>query len=116
MAQKRIVFTINHPPFGSVHYTEGLRAVVGATSGIDEHQVDVVYLGEGVYFALKGTDRRDTARYIDTLVRSGSRLKVERESLEERRIGREEMADDIEIISRDAVRQLLAQADFTADF
>ena len=64
MAQKRILFTINHAPYGSIHYTKGLRAVVGATSGIDEHKVDVVYLGDGLNFALKNTDRRDSAKYI----------------------------------------------------
>ena len=116
MAQKRILFTINHAPFGSIHYTEGLRAAVGATSGVDEHQVDVVYLGDGVYFALQKVDRKDSAKYIETLAQSGCRFKAERESLEARGIGREELASDIEVISRDAVRALVAQADFTADF
>ena len=116
MAQKRILFTINQAPFGSIHYTEGLRAVVGATSGIDEHTVDVVYLGDGVYFALKKTNRKDCAKYIDTLAQSGCRLKAERESLEARKISPQELADDVEVISRDAVRKLVARADFTAAF
>ena len=116
MAQKRILFTINHAPYGSIHYTEGLRAVVGATSGIDEHKVDVVYLGDGVYFALKKTDRRDSAKYIGTLAQSGCQLKAERESLEARKIAPEELAEDIEVISREEVRTLVAQADFTAAF
>lgn len=116
MAQRRILFTINHAPFGSVHYTEGLRAVVGATSGIDEHTVDVVYLGDGVYFGLKKVDRADSTKYINTLAQSGYRLKAEQESLDARGIAREELADDIEVISRDAVRELVARADFTIDF
>lgn len=116
MAQRHILFTINHAPFGSVFYTEGLRAAVGATSGTDEHTVDVVYLGEGVYFALKEVNRADSTKYIQTLAETGCRLKAEEESLTARGITREELADDIEVIGRDTVRQLIAQADFTVDF
>lgn len=116
MAQRHIVFTFNHAPFGSIFYTEGLRAVVGATSGTDEHTVDVVYLGDGVYFGLKNVNRADSARYIDTLAQSGCRLKAERESLTARGIAPEELAKDIEVISRDAVRALLGRADFTVGF
>lgn len=116
MAQRRILFTINHAPFGSIHYTEGLRAVVGATSGIDEHEVDVLYLGDGVYFALRGVDRSDTLKYIDTLAQAGRKLKVERESLQERGIAHQDLAPDVEVIPRSAVRDLIARADFTVGF
>jgi sulfur relay (sulfurtransferase) DsrF/TusC family protein len=116
MAQRRVLFTINHVPFGSTHYTEGLRAVVGATSGIDEHVVDVVYLGDGVYFGLRQVDRADTARYIETLKQAGCRLQAEQESLAARGLAPEDLADDIAVISREAVRELVAQADFTVDF
>jgi len=116
MAQRHIVFTFNHAPFGSIFYTEGLRAVVGATSGTDEHTVDVVYLGDGVYFGLKSVHRADSARYIHTLAQSGCRLKAERESLAARGIALEELAEDIEVISRDAVLELLRRASFTVGF
>ncbi len=116
MAQRHILFTINHAPFGSIFYTEGLRAVVGATAGIDEHTVDVVYLGEGVYYALKGVDRSDARVYLETLSKMGVKLKAERESLEERNVRAEEVAEDIEVIPRAAVHELIAKADFTMDF
>ncbi|MFQ5803288.1 MAG: DsrE family protein [Candidatus Methylomirabilales bacterium] len=116
MAQRHILFTVNHAPFGSIFYTEGLRAVLGATSGTDEHTVDVVYLGDGAYFGLKKVNRADSVKYIHTLGESGYRLKVEHESLAARGIAAEEVADDIEVISRDAVGELLTQADFTVGF
>jgi sulfur relay (sulfurtransferase) DsrF/TusC family protein len=116
MTQRRILFTINHAPFGSIHYAEGLRAVVGATSGIDEHEVDVLYLGDGVYFALRGVDRGDTLKYIDTLAKGGRKLNVERESLQERGVALEDLAPDVEVVPRSAIRQLIAQADFTVGF
>jgi len=116
MAQRHVLFTFNHAPYGSIYYTEGLRAVVGATSGIDEHTVDVLYLGEGVYFALKGVDRTDSAKYLGTLSGSGCKLKVEEESLSQRGISKAELAEDIEVISRSQALALINEADLTVDF
>lgn len=116
MAEKRVLFTFNNAPYGSIFYNEGLRAAVGVTSGIDEHSVDVVYLGDGVYFALKGVDRADSSKYLDTLAKGGYRLRVERESLEDRGIKDSEIASDIEIVPRSTVLDLIRQADFTIDF
>lgn len=116
MGEKHVLFTFNHAPYGSIFYNEGLRAVVGVTSGIDEHSVDVVYLGDGAYFALKGVDRADSSKYLGTLSKMGYPLRVERESLEARGIKESEIASDIEIIPRTAVLDLVRKADLTIDF
>lgn len=116
MAQKHVLFTLNHAPYGSIWYTEGLRAVVGVTSGFEEHTVDVVYLGDGAYFALKNVERTDSARYLGTLAKLDYRLKVERESLAARGIAEQEVAEDIEIVPRTAVLELVKKADVTVDF
>ncbi|MBI2955038.1 MAG: DsrE family protein [Chloroflexi bacterium] len=116
MAQKHVLFTFNNAPYGSIWYTEGLRAAVGATSGIDEHTVDLVYLGDGVYFTLKDVDRTDSARYLGTLTKGGYRLKAERESLEARGISAADLAEDVEVISRADVVELVKIADLTIDF
>lgn len=116
MSQKRVLITFNRAPFGSIHYTEGLRAVVGVTSGIDEHVVDVVYLGDGVYFTLAGVDRSDSRLYLDTLHTLGYNLKVERESLTARGLTETDLASDVQIIGREQVLDLIRQADVTIDF
>ncbi len=116
MGQKHVLFTINHAPYGSIWYTEGLRAVVGVTSGIDEHTVDVVYLGEGAYFALKNVERTDSAKYLGTLAKLDCQLKVERESLASLGIAESEIAEDIKIISRLELLALVQKADATIDF
>jgi intracellular sulfur oxidation DsrE/DsrF family protein len=89
---------------------------VGLTSGIDEHTVDVIYVGDGVYFTLKGVDRTDSERYIATLAKGGYRLKVEAESLAEKGIKKDGLAADVEVISRSQVVALLGKADHTASF
>jgi sulfur relay (sulfurtransferase) DsrF/TusC family protein len=116
MGQRHVLVTFNHAPYGSIYYTEGLRAVVGVTSGIDEHTVDVLYLGEGVRFALRNVDRRDSARYLATLASLGAKLKVEREALAERRIEEADLAEDIEVVDRRQALELVRRADLTIDF
>lgn len=116
MGQKHVLITFNHAPYGSIFYTEGLRAVVGVTSGIDEHTVDVLYLGDGVYFALKGVDRQDTQKYLSTLAGAGYQLLVERESLQERDIAESALAEDVRVIGRKEAVELIGRADVTVDF
>lgn len=116
MAQKHVLITFNHAPYGTIYYTEGLRAVVGVTAGIDEHTVDVAYLGDGVYFTLKGVDRADTTRYLGSLSKSGDKLKAEAESLATRGIGKDELAEDVEVIPRSQVLELINKADLTISF
>ncbi len=116
MGEKTVLITINHAPYGSIYYTEGLRAAVGVTSGIDEHKVNVAYFGDGVYFAVKGVNRKDTEGYIGTLKKSESRMIVEKESLDDRNIDESKIADDIEIISRSEVLKLVNDADLTIGF
>src|SRR4030067_3274297 len=100
MGQRHVFVTFNHAPSGPIHYTEGLRAAVGVTSGVDEHTVDVLYLGEGVRFALRDIDRRDSARYLATLASIGAKLRVEREALAGRGIEEADLAEDGEGIGR----------------
>lgn len=116
MAQKHVLVTINQPPYGSIYYTEGLRAAVGVTSGIDEHKVSVAYLGDGAFFALRGVDRKDTDRYLATLKKQGSRLIVEKESLRERGIKEKDVALEFEVLPRKDLAKLVQEADFVMDF
>lgn len=116
MGQRRVLITFNREPYGSIFYTEGLRVAVGVTSGIDEHTVDVLYLGDGVYFALKDVDRSDSAKYLFTLSAHGTNLKAEEEALRARNISDSDLADDVEVISRDEALQLVRRADVTIGF
>ncbi|MBI2303794.1 MAG: DsrE family protein [Chloroflexi bacterium] len=116
MAQKHIVFLFQRPPLGTIGYTEGLRAAVGMIAGVDEHSVELIYLGDGVYFALKGVARGDAVRHLAALAAQGYRPKVERESLVQRNIPEKDLASDTEVIPRREVLQSLRRADATMDF
>ncbi len=116
MAQRTVLITMNQVPFGSIYYTEGLRAAVGITSGIDENVATVAYLGDGVYFTLHGVDRKDTEKYILTLQKLGAKLVVEKESLKERGIKERDVATEFDILPRKEILTLVQAADFVIDF
>ena len=83
---------------------------------MDENRVTVAYLGDGVYFALAGVDRKDTDRYLGTLKKQGARLVVQKESLKERGIKEVEVGEGFEILPIKEISLLLQGADFTMDF
>lgn len=116
MAEKKVVVSFNRAPYGSIFYTEGLRAAVGVTAGIDEHKVDIIFLGDGVYYGLKNVDRTDALGYLGTLEKLGSKLYAEEESLKERNISADKLASDINVIPRSKVAALFKEADATIDF
>lgn len=116
MAQKSVLVTINQVPYGNIYYTEGLRAAVGITSGIDENVATVAYLGDGVYFTLHGVDRKDTEKYIATLQKQGAKMIVEKESLKERGIKDRDVATEFDILPRKEILTLVKAVDFVIDF
>ena len=115
--EKNILFMFMRAPFGSIYYTEGLRAVVGMMSGLDEHKVTCVYMGDGAYYALKGSDKSESAGYIKTIADiSESHYYVDRESLSQRGIAESDIDDMFEVISRDDVSKLISDNDVVYDF
>jgi sulfur relay (sulfurtransferase) DsrF/TusC family protein len=116
MAQKAVLLTISHAPHGNVLWAEGLRTAVGIISATDEHTVTVVFLGQGAFAALACLDRRETGRYLATLAEWDCRVAVEGESLQAAGIGTDEVAPDVEVIPRAALRAMVASADFVIDF
>lgn len=116
MARKRAVIALHHSPHSSAYLAEGLRAAVGIMAGDDEHMVEVVFLGDGVYGMLVGMDRRPWARHLAALVKQGVRLRVEKESLEALGISPQELAPEAEVVPRSRVSLMMSGADFTVDF
>ena len=117
MAQKQLLVLFQHPPIGTIYYAEGLRLAMGvATMSKEEHTVEVVYRGDGAYFALQSVDRISAAPFISALLRAGCVLKVEEESLASRHISHDSVATDIEIINPRKVKELIKQSDFVLDF
>lgn len=116
MATRKVLYHFNRPPFGTVFYTEGMRAAVGATAGIDEHEVSILFQGDGVYYCLKDADRAENQGYEGTLKKAGVNYFAVEEDLKARGVGKDELADDITVVPRAETWKLYDEADFNLDW
>ncbi len=116
MATKKLLYHFNRPPFGTVFCTEGWRAAVGAIAGIDEHEVSLLFQGDGIYYCLKNVDRSENAGYEATLQKAGTKYYAVKEDLEARGISQDELSDDITVILRADTWDLYKEADFNLDW
>ncbi len=116
MATKKLLYHFNRPPYGTVFYTEGMRAAVGATAGIDKHEVTLLFQADGVYYCLKDVDRSENKGYEGTLKKAGVKYYAVKEDLEARGISQDELADDTTVIPRTATWELFQEADFNLDW
>jgi sulfur relay protein TusB/DsrH len=116
MATRKLLYHFNRPPYGTVFQTEGWRAAVGATAGIDEHQVTLLMQADGVYYALKGADRAENLGYEGTLKKAGVKFYAVKEDLEARGISQNELATDITLITKEETGKLYQDADFCLDW
>jgi sulfur relay (sulfurtransferase) DsrF/TusC family protein len=80
MAVKKVLINICRAPFGTVFYTEGLRAAVGTSAGIDENIPTVLFQADGVFYCLKDVDRSDAISYFKSFKDMGTKLYAVKES------------------------------------
>ncbi len=116
MGQKKVLVNISDAPFGNIFYTEGLRAAVGVSAGIDENIPTVLFQADGVYYCLKGVDRTDSMAYFESMKGLGTKLYAVKEDLEARAITGDELAEDITTIPRQKAFQLFSENDVNMDF
>ena len=116
MGEKKVLINICRAPFGTVFYTEGLRAGVGVSAGMDENIPTVLFQSDGVFYCLKGADRTDALAYFESYKGMGTGLFAVREDLEARGIAESELADDIKVISRSEAFNLFRENDVNMDF
>jgi sulfur relay (sulfurtransferase) DsrF/TusC family protein len=106
---KKVVITYSRPPYGTAHFTEGLRLASGM--GFDEHEAKLVFLGEGARCAMKGVDRAPAGQFLDTIAEFGYPLYVVRESLQENGIEEKEVDPLFKVVPREEVAGMLRDSD-----
>ena len=116
MAEKKVLINICRAPVGTVFYTEGLRAAVGVSAGIDENIPTVLFQADGVFYCLKDADRTDALAYFESYKGMGTKLFTVKEDLDDRGISEGELASDISVISRAQAFELFQENDVNLDF
>jgi sulfur relay (sulfurtransferase) DsrF/TusC family protein len=108
---KTTTVIISQSPLKTIRITEALRMSVGLT--LCDEAVQVLFVGDGVYTLLDTEPAQlgmpDYSRHLETLIQLKHRLFAERESLDERALGK--ISDDVEIIPRNEVAKLLLATD-----
>ena len=116
MGQKKVLIHFSKPPFGTAFYNEGLRAALGVTAGVEDNIPTILFQADSVFYCLKTTDRTNAKPYFDLFEVLGTKRYAVAEDLEELKISKEDLADDIAVIPREQALALFYENDFSMDF
>ena len=107
MAEKKTLVVIKSRPFTDLNYYEALRTA----AGLWEHSVSVLWMGEGVYAALKDGDRSITGKFLEDLPDLDVEFYVDGEALRENGFTEENLIEGVQLADRKAVRKLFESAE-----
>ncbi len=112
---KRFMFVNRKAPYGTVYALESLETVL--ISAAFDQDVSVVFVDDGVFQLKKGQDTTGvnmknfspTFRALEGY--DVEKLYVEKESLEARGLTADDLVVDVEILSTDELREIMAAQD-----
>jgi len=112
---KRFMFVNRKAPYGTVYALESLETVL--ISAAFDQDVSVVFIDDGVFQLKKGQDTKainmknfsPTFRALEGY--DVEKLYVEKESLEARGLTEDDLVVDVEILSTDELREIMAAQD-----
>lgn len=115
MENRRILFLLRHPPYGSSHALEALETVLVA--GVFDQQVSVLFSGDGVWQLLADQDgsavgRRTVGKIIKALPQYDvTALYACADSLRARALTTDDFALAVEVLALDEQRALIEAQD-----
>lgn len=108
---KKFMFVNRKAPYGTIYAFEILEAVL--VSAAFDQDVSVVFLDDGVFQIVKGQDTADTGMknfsptYQALEGYDVEKLYVERESMEARGLGEDDLVVPVEVLSADEMSALI---------
>jgi tRNA 2-thiouridine synthesizing protein C len=117
---KKFMFVNRKPPYGTIYALESLEVVLIAATF--DQDVSLVFIDDGVYELVKGQDTKGTGiknhskTYRALEGYDVEKLYVERESLEARGLGEDDLIVDVEVLSTAAMADLMAEQDVVLSF
>ena len=120
MTQKKFMFVNRKAPYGSIYALESLEVVL-ITAAFDQ-DVSLVFVDDGVYQLKKGMQTKGietknfspTYRALDGY--DVEKLYVERESLEARGLGEDDLLVDVTVLSSAEMGKLMEEQDVVLSF
>jgi tRNA 2-thiouridine synthesizing protein C len=112
MEDKNVILILRTPPHGTLYPAECLRLGV-AISAIDP---TIIAVDDGVYSYLKEADKGVYQQHIDFLTEIEIPLLVDKKSLDERGLSKDDLIDNVEIVDYDEVKEKMLAGDLTITF
>ncbi len=117
---KKFMFVNRKAPYGTIYALESLEVVL--ISAAFDQDVSLAFLDDGVYQIVKGQQTKgiETKNFSPTYrALEGydiEKLYVERESLEARGIGEDDLLVDVQVVGREEMSKLMAEQDVLVSF
>jgi sulfur relay (sulfurtransferase) DsrF/TusC family protein len=112
MAEKNILILVKSLPYDTLNYYESLRVA----AGLWEHQVTILWTGNGVYSLLKEADQTLTHKFLEDLPDLDVEMYVDKDSLEIHKIEETDIISEATIADRVTVNKLFNLAEASLVF
>ena len=111
--EKNVVILLRQPPHGTLYPVEGLRMSV-AVSG--DFEPITIAINDGVYAFLKDVDKTMYSMHIKFLIEIDLEIYVDKKSLEERGISKDDIIDGIGIKEHEEILEIIKNSTVTIPF
>ena len=109
---KEVILVLRTPPHGTLYPAECLRLGV-AISALDP---TIIAVDDGVYAYLKEAEKGVYQQHIDFLTEIEIPLLVDKASLDERGLTKDDLIDGVEIVENDVIVEKMLSGDLMISF
>ena len=111
--EKNVVILLRQPPHGTLYPVEGLRMSVAVSADFDPITIAI---NDGVYTFLKDTDKTMYSMHIEFLKNIGLDIYVDKTSLNERGLTKDDLVEDVEVKEHGEILKLIENSTVTIPF
>jgi sulfur relay (sulfurtransferase) DsrF/TusC family protein len=112
MAEKNLLVVVKSRPYTTLNSYEALRVAIGLL----EHEVRILWMGDGVYSLLKEADQAMTAHLHSEFPDLDVKAYVEEAALEPRGLGIDDLISGLEPADGEKVADLMLEAEASLVF
>lgn len=111
--EKNIVILLRQPPHGTLYPVEGLRMSVAVSGDFDPITIAI---NDAVYTFLKDVDKTMYSMHIEFLKNIDLDIFVDKKSLDERGLTKNDLIDDIEVKEHGEILEIIRNSTVTIPF
>lgn len=111
--EKKVVILLRQPPHGTLYPVEGLRMAVAVSADFDPITIAI---NDAVYTFTKDVDKTMYSTHMNFLKGIDLDIFVDKKSLDERGLTKEDMVDQVEIKDHRDIVNMIAESTVTIPF